>query len=130
MSGVLFLVAADKTPAEDMCPAGEPVIPTYPAGPLNTFIGTKTFKPCATASVTFLQGADADMDAMCARLMKQFPGLPEKMHQAYVVKTALSAAEIGINHRVSAVVNYDEASLAVDDGRIITMWDKVPLEGL
>lgn len=120
-----FLVACDSpVDFEMLCPDGEPVIPNFPSGPQNTFIGTRSFKLCTLATV----GLCSDrLNDMLERISRQFPGLPKSFHKSYIVETAVAAHGMLAGTKVRIVSSYDKVELVTDAGDVINLWSTQPL---
>jgi hypothetical protein len=123
VSTTAFLIACDNPIYDSLCPDGEPVIPNYPSGPQNTFLGTESFKPCTLAKVGVCDNINDILDRLCT----QFPGLPRTLHKAYVVETAVAVHGLSVGTRVRLFSTYDSAELTTEDGKTIRLWSKQPL---
>jgi len=119
-----FLVANSGTNvADEFCPDGELVIPNFPSGPMNTFIGVKTHKPCLSAKVAEV---NANLSRVLEDSVKYYPGLPRPYIKAYIVETAVAADGLKVGTNVKIVSDYDTATLVDADGNTIQLWDSQP----
>ena len=119
-----FLLACDNAADDSMCPDGEPVVPNYPSGPQNTFLGAKSGKLCMTAEVRQCQDG---LGLLLDGLSTQYPGLPRSLHKAYIVETAVAADSLAEGVKLRLVSSYDNADLVADDGSVTNLWKKQPL---
>ena len=109
-------------------PAGEPAVPWFPTAPLNMFVGLKTFGLTEYAVVQ--NRTDVDMDLYVRRLCAQYPGLPEKLHERYVLEVAKAAASFQEGTRFQIFTDPKSAKLKVLDHDVtVTLWTRQPLEG-
>lgn len=112
--------------ARDWAPAGEAVIPDFPAPPKNRFLSLVSFKPAPYAvvlDVTF------DPDVMAGILKKEYPGLPPDLHDNYILRMCQAAAELPIGTRVRVIVSEEQATLqVVDTDKTIVLWTEQPLK--
>ena len=131
-----FLFAADKAEygateakVKDAPEAGEPVVPWFPAPVENSFVSCVSFKrtPYAVAD-----DRNVDPDGLLANMVSQYPGLPEAMHRAYIMRIALVAFDLKPGTRYRAMIGPDSAAIQQvdDETNIIQLWSKQPLKGL
>lgn len=118
-------VQAPVTVGENWASAGEPVMPNFPTGYSNSFLGTISFKPTMKAEVK--EFPELNLDEMVDRLHKQYPGLPRSMLETYVLETAKAAYEIEPGSECS-VYNTWEATSILDlaTGELHTLWTTLP----
>lgn len=107
----------------------EPVVPWYPAPAADMFVGTITFGKCYQATVR--EVLDLNLTDMAIRLHKQYPGLPTKLHENYVLHTAHLADALPVGTRVQVVITQTSAKIrVVETKRFYTLWDKQPTDKL
>jgi len=123
----LVSVPPEKTTEKDnWAPAGEPVVPWYPATSENVFLSTTSFKKAPYAEV--VDRADIDIDVIASALKKQYPGLPATLHDNYVLATAKAAYAYPIGTRFNIFITPDTAKLkAIGKEEVHILWEKQPL---
>ena len=115
--------------AGDWADDGEPVVPNFPTGQQNTFLSIRSHKPAYYARVVDM--ARMSLDVELQALAKYYPGLPKEMLSAYLMSTAVAAAELPIGTVVQIHATYDEAKLVLRDGTLAyTMWSEQPISGI
>jgi len=127
----LYTVPFEKTFTDDGLPkalADEPAVPWFPTSPLNMFVGIDSWGLAPYAKV--LNQQDVDMDLYVRRLCLQYPGLPQKLHERYVLETAKAAACFAEGTRFQIFTDAQSAKLKViDHDTLVTLWTRQPLEG-
>jgi hypothetical protein len=128
---------ADAARQPDMwCPGDEPVIPAFPAPPIGAFLSAKSFKLAQYARVIDADVMGIDVDTVFADLVKQYPGLPPKLIQNYVVMTALAVKELPLDTKLGILITAQEAKLRIindkldkidDMPQLITIWSTQPM---
>ena len=103
----------------------DPVIPWYPFPAAQVFLGTKSMATCKLAVVVDYPELDADV--MVAALNKEFPGIPEYLHEFAVIKAVLAARTIPVGttvrvYMVDGVVKIQD----YDFTNNVTVWDNLP----
>lgn len=112
--------------AEEFAAAGEPVVPWFPAPACNLFLSIISQARAQFAVVA--EGA-FDLDALAARLTKDYPGLPPALHENYVLETAFAAAQLPVGTMVKALIDDDSAALQVyNEAKVITLWTTQPIK--
>ena len=124
---MLFLVSAvsqksDRSTAQ----AGEPVVPNFPVPPSNTFLSLASWNYCALASVAEIA---ADPDTLLKGMVKQFPGLPAKLHENYIVAVATAVANDTPGTRYSVITGEQTQLINNETGAVNTLWTRQPLKG-
>lgn len=136
-----FLVAERREGAcqEAGCWArdGETVVPNFPTGARNTFLGTETFLPAAYGRVANLPGLD--VDDIQARLKGRFKGLPLSLLDEYILAivklcTALPVGTVCQQMMTDdgetvtiRIVEVPPNSAGVIREAIINLWDRQPV---
>lgn len=111
---------------KEWAPPGEPVVPWFPATLNNAFLSVTSFKPVLIAEV---QDIDADPDELHAKLVKEYPGLPSKLHENYVLAIAMAASKHPVGTKFKVLVDYDSASLQqVGMNEIYPLWTEQPMK--
>ena len=121
----LACVATPVSDGEKWATAGEPVVPNFPTGYANSFLGVDTFRPAMRARVADFPGLD--IDAMARKLREQFPGLPKSMLDAYVLETAKTAYELPMAAECNIYTTWEQARIMeLATGKIHVMWEQLP----
>ena len=126
----LLSVRPDYVPAgteDKFAMSGEPVIPGFPAPCDNMFISTTTFRKSIHAIV---EDVAIDLDEVCVRLCKEYPGLPKRLIENYIFHTARAASSFAIGTRFRIYIQADNTKLHEVGGeeRLFTLWDEQPME--
>jgi hypothetical protein len=103
-----YLVSVTPDRARDgveWAPAGEPVIPWYPAPPEHVFLAIGSFKRAPYAEVVDSPAIDPDRLLEC--LKRQYPGLPDKLHEYSILSTAKAAHLFPVGTRLQPFVEYE-----------------------
>lgn len=101
----LVSMAPDKAKeTTEWAPAGEPVIPWYPAPPEHVFLAIGSFKRAPYAEV--VDDPKLDPDKLFDSLKKQFPGLPAKLHECSILSIAKVACLFSVGTRLQPFVEY------------------------
>lgn len=107
-------------------PGGELVIPWFPAPPQNLFLCVPSFKFAPYAVVKDV--SDFDPDVLAAQLKKQYPGLPDKLHENYVLETARIALRFPVGTRFQPFIDINSVKLrVVGTESMNTLWEKQPM---
>lgn len=102
-----------------------PVVPNFPTGEQNTFLGTVDYLPVPYARVAAL---DISLDDIAGRLKKQYPGLPGALLDTYVFEVAKTVLHIPIGTLCQIYITDDEAKIKLVDTDIFyTLWRKQPI---
>ena len=102
------------------------MVPNFPTGVENTFLGTLSWLPVPYAHVDDVDGVT--LDDIADRMKTQYPGLPGELHEAYVLATAKAAAALPIRALLQVYVDADSAKLAqVNHHELYTLWDQQPI---
>jgi len=119
-----YVLAQDR---DKYAPDGEPVIPWYPAPLDNQFLSVISFRRSIHALVADLPAFNVD-DAL-TNLMKQYPGLPRRLHANYLMHTARAAQQFPVGTRFRIFITADSAKLheiGVAE-RLFTLWEEQPV---
>jgi hypothetical protein len=105
---------------------GEPVVPTFPTGAPNTFLGLHSFREVPYAQVV---AGTFDPDEWADSLKAQFPGLPGELHEAYLMETIKVAILLEPGTVVQIYTDADSARIKAvdDDAHIYTLWNQQPI---
>ena len=123
-----YLVATSPAVGEvaEWADRGEPVVPWFPATLRNVFLGCRTFRPATHALAT---GCCLDPDELAAGLAKQYPGLPAKLCENYVLRTAQAARQLPTGTLVRIFITADSARLQdIKTDTILTLWEQQPFK--
>lgn len=110
---------------------GEPVIPAFPIETtINKFIGLDTFKYSYHAVVNSVTGDTLQfVNTLVVKLINQYPGIPKKIHEEYVMATAREASKLPRNTVVQIFITDDSATLKVHNAeQLCILWNKQPKE--
>jgi len=111
---------------ERWAPAGEPVVPWYPATLVNVFLSVESFKQAPSAEVA--ECPHLDLDFLAKRLAKEYPGLPLTLHENYVLATAKAAHHFPVGTRLQVLIGQNQTRLKpVGKDDFYTLWEKQPL---
>ena len=122
-----YLVSVPKERSQDRrwTTEREPVVPCFPSQHVGAFLAVPSF---LLADKAVVAEVDADPDAIVDALAKEYPGLPRRLHENYVLKTfeAVFGMEVGTELRVA--VSQTQARL-IDGktGDVTALWEKQPL---
>ena len=127
----LVSLAPEKVPADSeadrWAPAGEPVVPWYPATAENIFLSTVTFRRAQRAKV--VEDGDLSLDDIAQRLKDEYTGLPGNLHDNYVLAVAKAAYKYPIGTTFQIFVDQDSAKLkVVGHEDYYLLWDTQPLK--
>lgn len=114
--------------SDNWAPGGEPVVPSYPHNPQNLFIAIPSFKPAQFAEVVDDPGIDVDQVAKA--LKAEYPCLPAKMHDNYVLEIARAAHDYPEGTRFRIFVEYSTAELRMVGDELNNtrvLWKELPL---
>ena len=124
-----YLVADHRTGAkgtENWASIGSPVVPNFPTGEQNTFLGVLDFKPVPYARVIAV--VNMSLDDIADALKRQFPGLPDGLLDEYVLATAKLAHKLPLNALCQIYTTEDTAKVKVVDAEeFYIMWTKQPV---
>jgi hypothetical protein len=105
---------------------GEPVIPNFPTGPINTFLGIETHK--ITPYATISDNPDTDLDSLVNRLAAAFPGLPKALLSVYVMATAMAAHAFPAGTVLQLFTDGEQLSVRPREGdKPYILWKQQPL---
>lgn len=103
----------------------EPVVPCFPSQHSGAFLAVPSFLLADRAVVT---ETDADPDAIAAALAKEYPGLPRRLHENYVMKTFEAVFGMAEGTVLRAAVSQRQARLVdAKTGAVTVLWDGQPL---
>ena len=119
----------------DCAPADEAVIPSFPAPAQNMFLAVPSFKLAQYAVVHGdIAALGIDLDKVAERLIAEYPGLPARLIENYIVKTAIAVQVIPAGTVLSLIVTDDTAELVpfyhdreIRKEEIIQLWDQQPM---
>ncbi len=122
-----YLVSVPKERSQDRrwTTEREPVVPCFPSQHIAAFLTVPSFLLADRAVVAEV---DADPDALADALAKEYPGLPRRLHENYVLKTFEAVFGMPEGTVLRAAVSQAQARL-VDDrtGAVTMLWEKQPL---
>lgn len=122
----LVCLPGTLTTGDKWASAGEPVVPNFPTGYANSFLGSESFKPTMKAIV--VEVPDLDIDVMSAVLQKQFPGLPKRMLDTYVLETAKAAHELPLGAECNVYTSWESTKIMdIGTGKLHVLWEKPPV---
>jgi hypothetical protein len=109
---------------------GEPVIPNFPTGAVDTFLGVQQHRPAYYARVAELP--DFDLELEVKRLKSYYTGLPESMLLAYLLETAVCAAQFQVGTILQIRISEERAEIYLrgEPETNYTLWDRQPIYGM
>lgn len=103
---------------------GEPVVPWFPAPPVNAFLGTNSWRLSSHAKVQ-----DIDPGDIVDRLARRYPGIPRHVHQNYFDNTVAAANLLQDGTVVRCIITPDTCDIQVAGAcRVIRLWSVQPLD--
>lgn len=123
-----FLVAIPKEQVKDgkWTTRREPVVPCFPSQHGAAFLAVPSFLLADRAEVA---ETDADADDMAAALAKEYPGLPRKLHENYVLGVWKAVFDIPVGTVFRVIVNQKQAMLVnAKTQETISLWEEQPLK--
>lgn len=106
--------------------SGELVIPCFPSQHTGAFLAVPSFRLAARARVS---EEDVDPDTLADALAKEYPGLPRKLIENYILETYKAVAEDADGTEYGVVVGQDQALLVnKTTGRTKQLWEKQPVQ--
>lgn len=110
-----YLVATYREGAkpEDWAQPGEPVVPNFPTGAPNTFLGTVSFKPVPYARI--VNDPALTLDAIAIRLYGRYKSLPPQLLDTYVLETAKVALLVPVGTLCTLMID--------ETGEVVTLVD-------
>jgi hypothetical protein len=116
---------------EKWAQGGEPVVPAFPAPIEHVFLTVPGWKHAMYAVVA---DVDVDPDELAAAMCEEYPGLPECLHETYVLATGKAALTFPLGTTLRISITEDSATLypmlgADGDGEAEghTLWTQQPL---
>ena len=122
----LVSIPAEKVNDERWTTERMPVVPCFPSQHSGAFLTVPGFKLADRAEVA---ETDADADEMATALVREYPGLPRRLHENYIlaVYEAVFNAPAGTVYRVK--VNQKQALLVnIGTGESMSLWEEQPLQ--
>ena len=103
----------------------EPVVPCFPSQSSGAFLTVPSFKLARWAEVAEV---DADAGDLADALAKEYPGLPRKLHENYVLTVWKTVYDVPMGTRYTVMVNQKQAMLVDCATHGTTMlWREQPL---
>jgi hypothetical protein len=120
-----YLVATfpDEIPPEDRCADSEPVIPAFPMGDANHFIGV--YSGGVSNYARTLDIPDADPDEALECLVKEYPGIPKLYLEDMLVATLTLASQKRLAGKIFRVFVTDTQAIlhnVENEGELIPIW--------
>lgn len=110
---------------------GEPVIPAFPIQEyINSFLGLNTLKYASLAEVKQVTiGSIEFIRTLVDALVKQLPGIPQSIHEKYVMLTAKAVQQFKPGDMFSIFITPNSAKLRhIGDENIYPIWTTRPEE--
>lgn len=111
---------------------GVPVIPSFPLGDCNVFIGSGNGGTCASATVVELP--ELDPDDFVKEISDTYPGIPYQMIEDMVVSVANVCMAIPDGPVFGVYVTEDSATMYLrgrEEEKLIKLWaDRPPINYL
>lgn len=127
-----YLAAIPKERATDgkWTTVREPVVPCFPSMHAGAFLAVPSFTLAEKAEVVDIGSVVSGFDPgeMMKALAKEYPGLPEKLHENYILKTWEAVRSMDPGRVFKVIVNQKQA-LLIDDrtGETVMLWQEQPL---
>ena len=123
----LVAVFPDEIPPENKCEEGEPVIPAFPIGDSNHFIGIRSEGVSNFASARSLP-PETDPDELLKQLIKTYPGLPRQYLEDVLTHTMVVAASLDPRNIYRVFVSEDKAVLhnVNRETELVPVWEELP----
>ena len=123
----LVAVFPDEQAPENRCADSEPVIPTFPMGGANHFIGVFCAGVATYASARNMP-ASVDPDEILEGLVKTYPGIPKEYLEDTLTRTMVTAATLNSTQIYRVFIDEDSAVLhnVNDETELITLWHDRP----
>ncbi len=103
----------------------EPVVPCFPSQHAGAFLAVPSFLLADRAVVAEV---DADPDAMADALAREYPGLPRRLHENYVLKTFEAVFGMPEGTVLRVAVSQKQARLVdAKTGAVTPLWEEQPL---
>lgn len=104
---------------------GSPVIPSFPTGGKDTFMGVACGKENHYARVDEI---DVSLNSLRDTLLLQYPGLTEKLIKTYLMESALLASKLPVGTVLKASSTYDTTYLIeVANETQHVLWTQQPV---
>jgi len=122
----LVAVFPGEVPPENKCADGEPVIPGFPLGDSNNFIGVHSSGVSTYASARELP--DVDPDEILKELVENYTGLPFEYLEDTLTQTLVAAASLDTTKIYRIFITPASAVLhnVEDDTEFVTIWKDRP----
>jgi hypothetical protein len=123
----LVAVFADEKPPENRCADSEPVIPAFPMGDSNHFIGVFCSGVSTYASARNMPD-DVDPDEILKKLVETYPGIPKAYLEDTLTRTMVVAARLDTISVYRVFVTEDSAVLhnVDNENELIPLWKDRP----
>jgi len=109
----------------------EAVIPSFPIeDSINKFIGIGTFRYSYYAIVKQVKEDTLKfVNSLVIKLVNQYPGIPKKIHEEYVMATAREASKLSSDIVVQVFITSESATLKVrNEDKFYILWNTQPKE--
>lgn len=121
----LVTIPRDKVNDNIWTTRREPAVPCFPSQHGRAFLGIPEFRLADKAEVLDI---DTDPDVLVDALAKEYPGLPRRLHENYVLGVFKAVFDTPIGTVFRIIVNQKQALLIKDEtNHIISLWDEQPL---
>lgn len=102
-----------------------PVVPCFPSQHSGAFLTIPGFKLADRAEVA---ETDADADEMAQAMSGEYPGLPRRLHENYILAVYKAVFDVPAGTVYRVLVNQRQAILVdARTGATTVLWEKQPL---
>lgn len=121
----LVSIPAEKVNDERWTTERMPVVPCFPSQHSGAFLTVPGFKLADRAEVA---ETDSDADEMAQALAKEYPGLPRRLHENYILAVYKAVFDVPAGTAYRVLVNQKQAMLVdARTGATTILWEEQPL---
>jgi len=121
----LVSIPAEKVNDERWTTERMPVVPCFPSQHSGAFLTVPGFKLADRAEVA---ETGSDADEMAQALAKEYPGLPRRLHENYILAVYKAVFDVPAGTAYRVLVNQKQAMLVdARTGATTILWEEQPL---
>lgn len=121
----LVSIPAEKVNDERWTTERMPVVPCFPSQHSGAFLTVPGFTLADKAEVS---ETDADADDLAGALATEYPGLPRRLHEGYILAVYKAVYDVPVGTVYRAIVNQKQAMLVdAKTGASTMLWEKQPM---
>ncbi len=122
----LVSVPAERVSDERWTTRRMPVVPCFPSQHSGAFLTVPEFKLANKAEVA---ETDADADEMAQALAAEYPGLPRRLHENYILAVYKAVFDVPVGTTYKTTINQKQAMLIdAKTGESVMLWQEQPLQ--